>query len=79
MTVFFIFFLQFPLARNAAYLRVIKCRSLEDELKRSPARSDDLRELRLQLKSLLGKCLCPRIQRIVLILASQPNRIRFRM
>ncbi|KAL5967667.1 NEDD8-activating enzyme E1 regulatory subunit [Taenia solium] len=30
------------LARNAAYLRVIKCRSLEEELKLSPARSDDL-------------------------------------
>ncbi|VDD82205.1 unnamed protein product [Mesocestoides corti] len=30
------------LARNAAYLRVIKFRSLEEELKLSPARSDDL-------------------------------------
>ncbi|KAL5102913.1 NEDD8-activating enzyme E1 regulatory subunit [Taenia crassiceps] len=30
------------LARNAAYLRVIRCRSLEEELKLSPARSDDL-------------------------------------
>lgn len=30
------------LAHNAAYLRVIRCRSLEEELKLSPARSDDL-------------------------------------
>ncbi|VDO06304.1 unnamed protein product [Rodentolepis nana] len=29
-------------AKNAAYIRVIKCKSLEDELKRSPMRVEDL-------------------------------------